>query len=442
MKFFTMASLVLLAQFAPPVAAAGPADGLDRLADLALAENPALAESSITALRAAGPAGLDAMLRRQADEITGLRDALAEHAAVTPRQQRLRAALDRVARQRDAFSAGLYWHTDFTQARKAAAAAGRPILSLRLLGNLDEELSCANSRFFRTVLYADAGVSALLHDHFILHWQSVRPAPRLIVNYGDGRSLERTITGNSLHYILTPDGAPVDALPGLIGPAAFLRLLKSAETAALQIAPLKGGARAEALRRFHAERLAAFDAVWPVVALRAGMTKLPPFGALPAAEKNGRPPSPPDAITAGRITVGKGSVEISAIRSIIPMPPPSPSSREAAEWDRIADLYAADARLDAGSLRMMRIKSAAPPPVREFERAIAVDTVRNEYLLHREIDRWFVAGLIPSALDALTKKIYAELFLTPDSDPWLGLAPADAYAAIENDGITITAVAR
>ena len=36
---------------------------------------------------------------------------------------------------------------------------GKPILSLRLLGKLTDEFSCANSRFFRTVLYPNAEVS-------------------------------------------------------------------------------------------------------------------------------------------------------------------------------------------------------------------------------------------------------------------------------------------
>ena len=63
--------------------------------------------------------------------------------------------------------------------------------ALRLLGNLDEEYSCANSRFFRTTLYANAEVSRYLHDHFILHWKSVRPVPRITVDFGDGRKIER-----------------------------------------------------------------------------------------------------------------------------------------------------------------------------------------------------------------------------------------------------------
>ena len=66
----------------------------------------------------------------------------------------------------------------------AAASLGQTALGAlanpwSLLGRLDEELSCANSRFFRTVLYANAEISAHLREHFVLHWQSVRPVPRI-----------------------------------------------------------------------------------------------------------------------------------------------------------------------------------------------------------------------------------------------------------------------
>ena len=37
-------------------------------------------------------------------------------------------------------------------------------------------------------------------------------------------------------------------------------------------------------------------------------------------------------------------------------------------------------------------------------------------------------------VDALNEWVYAELFLTPSSDPWLGLAPRDVYTALEDDG--------
>ena len=64
----------------------------------------------------------------------------------------------------------------------------------------------------------------------MLHWQSVRPVPTVTIDFGDGRKLERTLTGNSIHYILDSEARPLDALPGLYGPQAFLRGLANAES--------------------------------------------------------------------------------------------------------------------------------------------------------------------------------------------------------------------
>jgi hypothetical protein len=175
-----------------------------------------------------GPGGLNLIFEENLPAIDAMREGLARNEPSRPEWDRLRAALDSVARQRDAAWSGLYWYTDLTAAKKAADATGRPILSLRLLGNLDEELSCANSRFFRTVLYANAAISSELRHNWIVHWESVRPVPKITIDYGDGRKLERTITGNSLHYVLTNDGRVIDVLPGLWGPRDFLREIERA----------------------------------------------------------------------------------------------------------------------------------------------------------------------------------------------------------------------
>ncbi|HMR11635.1 MAG TPA: hypothetical protein PKA88_37900, partial [Polyangiaceae bacterium] len=143
-----------------------------------------------------------------------------------------------VAGQLDADVSGLYWHTDFERALTQAQAEGKPILSLRLLGRLDDELSCANSRLFRTTLYPDAQVSKLLRERFVLHWASERKVPRVTIDYGDGRRLERTITGNSIHYVMDKKGRVVDALPGLYGAAAFARALGELHPVATQASDL------------------------------------------------------------------------------------------------------------------------------------------------------------------------------------------------------------
>lgn len=119
----------------------------------------------------------------------------------------------------------LQWFTDLDEAVAQARRTDRPIVSLRLLGRLDEELSCANSRFFKKLLYPDPLVRELLGGAFVLHWQSVRPVPRVTIDFGGGRIVERTLTGNSAHLILDRDGRPADALPGLFSPRVFRELL-------------------------------------------------------------------------------------------------------------------------------------------------------------------------------------------------------------------------
>src|SRR5262245_35657971 len=90
-------------------------------------------------------------------------------------------ALDRVCGVRDCADIRLFWHTDLEAAKKQARAENKPILSLRLLGRLDEEFSCANSRYFRTVYYKNREINDLLRERFVLHWKSVRPVPKVTI---------------------------------------------------------------------------------------------------------------------------------------------------------------------------------------------------------------------------------------------------------------------
>src|SRR5690349_12024892 len=95
---------------------------------------------SLAAGPTSSPAELDALFRSY--------DAAPEG----PRKDALAERIDAVAHQKYASVSRLYWYTDLASATAAARQLGRPILHLRLLGRLDEELSCANSRLFRTTL--------------------------------------------------------------------------------------------------------------------------------------------------------------------------------------------------------------------------------------------------------------------------------------------------
>lgn len=136
--------------------------------------------------------------------------------------------LDQICAQKDAHTARLYWFTELSAAIAEARRSQRPVLSLRLLGRLDEELSCANSRFFRKLLYPEPRINQLLRNDFVLHWQSVRPVPKITIDFGDGRRVERTLTGNSVHVVLDMHGRAADALPGLMSREVFLEQLVQA----------------------------------------------------------------------------------------------------------------------------------------------------------------------------------------------------------------------
>jgi hypothetical protein len=416
-------------------------------------------------LRAKGPEGLsealvlqDAVLRFKADLEEGVakdsryasEELIAEAQGACEQAKQL---VDQIAGQRDAWMSRLYWYTDLDQAKAAAAESGKPILSLRMLGQLTDEFSCANSRFFRTALYANESISRRLRDHFVLHWQSVRPVPRVTIDFGDGRKLERTVTGNSAHYVLDAAGRPLDVLPGLYGPQAFESWLERCETLAADYAAASDEAqRSELLASYHVARRDAIDAD-----LRGDLAAI---GAtlevsVEASATEAAPASPEAAALAQERTESKRAVEAPIVASLPGLVAVEELSDET--WQRIAALPRHQVTLDDRSVTLMRrdhpnavdagrralSKAKVEDPLarmlRNFAESAALDAVKNEYQLHRKIHTWFAEGSAPGDLDALNERVYAELFLTPSSDPWLGLAPPDAYTGLIGGGLSRSA---
>jgi len=361
--------------------------------------------------------------------------------AVLP-DAKIRAALDELCQQRDCYASRLFWYTDLEAAKAAAKASGKPILSLRLLGRLDQDLSCANSRFFRVALYPNAVISQVLQDRFILHWQSVRPVPKVTIDFGDGRKLERTITGNSIHYVLDSSGRPIDAIPGLYSPKAFLRQLQQAEVAAIKYSKLPTAKRQAFLKEYHSDRLNAIQTQWSADLSRLGIQSPPKLVELPNTNQA------PTAEVAGSLAVTKMAVEnpmLNVLRSdAVEKRNTLAEITDQEAWNKIAQLYVSDAKLDQNSISLIgakRFSSAKTEAenllkiVNKFETLMALDTVRNEYMLHSQIHQWFTQDAQTSNLVELNDKVYAQLFLTPSSDPWLGLLPSDGYSAIDNEGL-------
>jgi hypothetical protein len=464
-------SLALVLALAAPAYAGGVLCMIEQM------EKEGKIESFTAELRGEGPAGFAKaleyweILQRQVADISGERvkavkptaDEIANRQRADHVVEVMKDIVARVAGQRDAHMSRLYWHTDLAEAKAAAAESGKPILSLRMLGKLTDEYSCANSRYFRTALYANKEISDYLRDHYVLHWQSVRPVPRVTIDFGDGRKLERTVTGNSAHFVLDPQGRPLDVLPGLYGPQAFKAWLNRSSDFAARIADVADAQRQAWLASYHGERREAVEQ-----ALRNDLSL-----AAPELLKSGdvveevASVQQPTKLTAREASYRAEAKTAAEAPLIAPFTPGEQTLMAQSDdlWRRIAAAHAEQAKLDEASVALVRCESPTPTVtvvrenpearaagalaitkgriedpilqlVRNFEEAMALDMVKNEYTLHRHVHTWFINGEAPEDIDVLNERVYAELFLTPSSDPWLGLAPDNVYTALTEGGLT------
>ena len=352
-------------------------------------------------------------------------------AAASADQPELQMQLDKLCGQKDCHASRLFWYTDLDEAKEAARLTGRPILSLHLLGRLDEELSCANSRFFRTLLYSDDAISSILREDYVLHWHSVREVPRVTIELGGGRVIRQTITGNSAHYLLDAEGRPLDVLPGLYSPAAFRAQLEEWVSVHRE---LNEQNRNVMLRSYHRQRgefaveRALEQGIDP--SLYTGMqdvfaaqfrsqskaaTELPVLRQLKRGTTGSRP-----GPTGSQPVDGRRARRSSASLANDP-------------WSIVGERGKDEIVFSESTLRLMRSKQELTDALLDnLRRTVAADTAFNEYDLHLRAHEWFARGEVKD-LHSLNERVYDELFLTPSSDPWLGLNSDDVFTGIEVD---------
>jgi hypothetical protein len=390
----------------------------DPLVLRAVSPDPRISTPAIAELRLGGQPSVDAMLAAHGRVAV---DAASE--------ARFRSALDRVCRQADCVFSGLYWYTDLDEAKEVAKATHRPILSLRLLGDLGVEMSCANSRYFRTVLYPNREIASWLRDHFVLHWSSERPVPAVTIDFGDGRVLHRTITGNSIHYLLDETGRPLDALPGLYAPKPFLAQLREMVWLYDQWSNAPATAREESLRAYHDVR-----------ARSASETERGDDPKVTEAVRRARLQQPAYAWEASRLAVSKSGGEAAMFGKIsFGMSSIVRGAQTITERVLPGDDFS---EIDDNALALIREKRAPlnesaeslARAIESFRRTLSADTEQNEYLLRPQIHRFFKEN--PRLTFAeLNERVYSEVFKTSREDPWLGLRSDETFTALTAEGV-------
>jgi hypothetical protein len=425
---FSFLSLLLIVLFSTHISLANEPAAM--LARKAVSTETAESTAAIEELRQMGPAGLEALLGEYSDQIN--RHIAEPWIGSTPEWERIAKALDLVGQQKNNYISNLYWYTDLEDAKKAARASGKPILSLRLLGNLTDELSCANSRFFRTVLYPNTQIREILRNRYVLHWKSVRPAPRITVDFGDGRKIESTITGNSIHYVLDSDGQLIEAMPGLYGPAAFQRNLVDAETLFKSVAGKTNQEKSVMLYKYYFDRQAKISLAWKAdtkqFASNSERLRL-----LPSQRR--------DALSTGPAAVTKMVTERPLVRAITSASDALGRVTDEQAWRLIAALHSADAVIDGRSIALIKWQSQSRDGsqmaqlILKFQELIGLDTVRNEYIMRPLLYGMLMVETNRADLDKFNENVYTNLFATPSADQWLGLISPDIYTALDNGGV-------
>jgi hypothetical protein len=450
---FSLGVATSFALFAiPGAAAADPAP--DPAGQLSDTDHADLAE-----LRARGPAALETLLSQYDHAAPEDRDALA-------------GEIDAVAGQRYATTSRLYWYTDLERAEHAAHQLHRPILALRMLGDLRDDLSCANSRLFRATLYANTQVSAFLRSHFVLYWSSERVVPTVTIDFGDGRKIVRTTTGNSAHYVLDEAGHVLDVLPGLYAPAVFQRELVTSLALAGKVRGMTDAQRTRAVAAYHAAAIDATNRAWQRAGdapyRRGGQFLLGPddlasgLARAQAATVSKAVMEVPDLAAIGIMSpneVPNDAAMWSAIgqkvwnivdrgagpgRQPSQAPQPQPQQARAVRGSRVPAPVVLDAASralvaqlhNAGPVEQRATPAEVDAVIARLEQHIVADTALNQFTLRQTIRRQIVSR--PGAdFAALNAWIYERVFATPSTDPWLGLRARTDFTGLPGDGVVM-----
>ena len=109
------------------------------------------------------------------------------------------------------------------------------------------------------MLFSSDDIANFINDTFEPAWESLGPVPKVTVDFGNGRTVTRTLNGNVATYACTADGTVLDILPGIYAPAEYRRQLEQLFLLA-QYVEGRGGpaARLKAYHQRQADTLARY----------------------------------------------------------------------------------------------------------------------------------------------------------------------------------------
>jgi len=163
----------------------------------------------------------------------------------------------------------VHWHASFDDAKLAAERSGKPIFRFQMLGSLDRQYCCSNSRIARDVLFSSAEIAEYIDASFEPVWESVRPVPLVTIDFGNDHVLRRSLHGNIATYLCSPGGVVYDILPGIYSPSLYRSQLEAFKALADSAKSQPAGSLAKFLSEYHTQKAALPSAAAPTPQMQA-----------------------------------------------------------------------------------------------------------------------------------------------------------------------------
>jgi len=107
------------------------------------------------------------------------------------------------------------------------------------------------------VLFSDQTISDFINENFEASWESVRPVPKVTIDFGNGTVVHRTLHGNVATYVCRSDSTVLDVLPGIYEPETYLERLEELTFMAERLRVNEGvkPAKSSVLTDYHRSRV-------------------------------------------------------------------------------------------------------------------------------------------------------------------------------------------
>ncbi len=236
------------------------------------------------------------------------------------------------------------------------------------------------------MLFANGAVALYINANYECAWESLRPVPKVHIDFGNGHTLDRTLNGNIAFWFVSPKGEAFDLVPGLVDAPTFLSRCREATALGAQLgAAIEPATRRQLVAQVHLRRIA--------------MNPAAPSSTVPDRSK---------------VRVEHGIKDALGVAGIAQQDPDfsQPAGFNPADISKVA------VEMPLKSSLLAALPQASLPDAS----ALPVDTAFNQRIRFPKADRLLAQSPLAKPAD-LTQRVYLDILGVDLADPYLGLAP-------------------